>query len=259
VCVFNFFYFAYQEINGWNQTERAFHYVSYLCDSLDSLRLLSEIGLGTGNSRYLGFAKGIMGFILDLYFLVSFLCCYGNLPHPPPLQIAPSSGWWVVLFLFFNEAGAHAELFVCYCCCLFVGEWRTLETRRQRIDPVTDGDARVELQWSGTLECHVSLSWTSWIVVFQTIYLPPRVFHIFFFSRHIVITKAWNLGRDSEYRRPYLKKKKTLCRGSIEKRKRFFSATSSHLCSSSVSGPVTCCFLLKRRFEPRCRQTFLIR
>lgn len=58
---FFFFYLANQEINAWNQTEWEFHFTSYLCDRLDLLWLLSEIGFGTANSCNLGLAKGIMG------------------------------------------------------------------------------------------------------------------------------------------------------------------------------------------------------
>lgn len=69
-------------------------------------------------------------------------------------QIAPSSGWWVVLFLFFSKAGAHTEVVVMLSPCLslfpfgvFVVEWRRLETRWWQIDPVADGDAWSEPDW----------------------------------------------------------------------------------------------------------------
>lgn len=52
-----------------------------------------------------GFIWRNYGFILDLYFLVSSLCCYGNLPHPP--QIAPSPGRWVVPFSFPPTRSVH--------------------------------------------------------------------------------------------------------------------------------------------------------
>lgn len=59
--IFFIFYLAYQEINAWNQTEWEFHFISYSCDRLDLLWLLSEMSFGTANSCNLGLAKGIMG------------------------------------------------------------------------------------------------------------------------------------------------------------------------------------------------------
>lgn len=51
-----------------------------------------------------GFIWRNYGFILGFWFLVLFLCCYGNLPHTPKL---PRLFWLEVLSLYLHET--HAE------------------------------------------------------------------------------------------------------------------------------------------------------
>ena len=127
-------------------------------------------------------------------------------------QIAPSSGGWVVL-LFSNKTGAHAELFCCvvsvsfslsflfFFCLLEDGQsWRPDDSKLIRSQM-----EMCESTLSGSGLWVSRFAQPSWSVAFQTMHLHPRVFPVFFFSRHILIIKVPDAVRDTEYKRPYLK------------------------------------------------------
>lgn len=130
--------------------------------------------------------------------------------------------------------------------CVFVGNWRRLETRWQQIDPTDHRWKCASRDWVvQALERHV-LSLPPWSVVFQTIHLYPCVLRSVYLSLDTLTIKVPNVVRViqninilirkcfvlSDKGREEKKKKKTVSkRGSGT----FFSGTSSHFCLSSLS------------------------
>lgn len=176
-------------------------------------------------------------------------------------QIAPSSGWWVVLSLFFNKAGAHSLQSLLWACCavlpisvfffssgVFVGG----PDDGKLIRPLTDGDVLVELEWFRPL----SVTFLS--ALLKCVQTIPECSPCLCFSLcgHVLIINLSKAVSDTEHKRPHLK---TMCGATIEKRKCHLHL--SHILSFVLIfpvDPVTCYFPLKQRFEIECSQTFCV-
>lgn len=178
-------------------------------------------------------------------------------------QISPLYGRWVVLFLFFSKASAHAELVVLLCRSpiLFlpfvvgVGEWRGLETRWQQIDRAGHRWRCVSQAWVvETSERHVSLGPPECGFpnkTFVTKSAPPRLaLDTYLLLRSQMQCVTWSINA-------------LISKGSAAKpvskggSGTFFFVTSSYLLSPLVFpfDPVACYFRLKQLFKIECSQT----
>lgn len=119
-------------------------------------------------------------------------------------EIAPSSGWWVVLSLSFNKADAHTELAVLLSvslspasllvCLLENGEsWRPDDSKL--IQPVADGDVLVGAEWFRP-PCVTFVSALLKCAFPNNVFAPKSQESLFSFSWHIFVVEVSNVVCD---------------------------------------------------------------